>query len=132
MLNPFPDLLVLGFFAPTLVRIAAGCAFLYLARMQYNRREEIKQLDLPFVGKNSWWYAASATANAAIGTLLVFGVYTQFAALLATVGLFKGLWLNRRHPSVVILPNSTVLILIAICLSLLLSGAGAFAFDLPL
>ena len=132
MLNPFPDLLVFSFFAPTLLRIAAAFALFYIAYQQYHRRSETKQLRLPIVGRNSWWYVASITFHTILGVLLLFGFYTQIAALLATAGNLKGLWLNHRHPSVVILSDSAVVLLTVICLSLLLTGAGALAIDLPL
>jgi len=132
MLNPFPDLLALGFFAPTIVRVVAGAFFLYVAYMQYQRRDEISKLNFPIIGQGAQFAWLAVAFHAVVGAMLFFGYYTQIAALLGAIGLLKGLWLNRRFPSMVILPRSTILILIAICLSLLLSGAGAFAFDLPL
>ena len=132
MLNPFPSLLIFGFFAPTLLRITAALVFFYLAYMQYQRRGEITKLNFPLVGKNNWWYIVSFIFNTIIGAMLLFGCYTQIAAILGICGQLKGLWLNRRFPSVVILSNGTVVLLIIICLSLLVSGAGAFAMDLPL
>lgn len=132
MLNPFPQLLVFSFFAPTLLRAAAAFALFYVAYMQYRRRDEISRLHLPIVGKNSWWYAVSAAFNLGVGAMLLFGYYTQIAALVAIIAHLKGLWLNHRHPSVVILPDSTVILFLVICLSLLLTGAGAWAFDVHL
>jgi uncharacterized membrane protein YphA (DoxX/SURF4 family) len=133
MLNPFPELLYVSqFFAPTLLRVAVGVTFFYLAYTQYRRRDEIAELELPIFGRNSWWYVLSIIFNMVVGAMLFFGFYTQIAALLGMVGCLKGLWLNRRHPEVVILSNGTVVLLVVILFSLFLTGAGAFAFDLPL
>lgn len=132
MLNPFPELLMLGFFASTIVRVAAGLAFLYVAYTQYQRRGEIYKLNLPVVGRSVWFCWLAIIFHTVVGAVFFFGYYTQIGAIIAIVALLKGLWLNRRYPSVIILPRSTILLLIAICASLLLSGAGAFAFDLPL
>ena len=131
MLNPFPTLLYLTFFAPTLLRVAAALVFFYVAYTQYRHHDEISRLPFPVIGGAQFIWLA-AIFHIAVGSMLLFGYYTQIASLLAIVGLIKGLWLNRRYPSVVILPNSTILLLLVICLSLLITGAGAFAFDIPL
>jgi hypothetical protein len=131
LLNPFPALLDYRIFAPTLLRIVAAITILYLAYAQYKRADEITQLNLPVVGKNSWWYKVSVAFNVIVGGMLFFGSFTQIAALLAIAGQLKGLWLNHRHPSVIILGDSAIFLLIAILLSLLVTGAGLFAFDIP-
>ena len=130
MLNPFPELLVYSFFAPTLLRVAVALAFLYIAYMQYLRRTQISALHFPIVGQNFAWFAIAF--HTIVGVALLVGYYTQVAAIVAIAGLVKGWWLNKRYPSVVIVPTSTILLLLVICLSLLLSGAGALAFDVPL
>ena len=101
----------------------------YLAYQQYARRKEIAALR-PSIGAS--FTLAAIVFNTLVGLTLVFGYYTQIGALLALLGQAYGLWANKRYPSVVILPNSTVILLIVMALSLLLSGAGAFAQDLPL
>ena len=132
MLNSFPQLLVFSFFAPTLLRVAVALFFFYIAYKQYGRRHEIARLRFPIVGRGVWIALLAVGFHTAIGAMLFFGYYTQVGALLGSVGLLKGWWLNKRYPSVVILPNSAILALLALCLSLLLTGAGALAVDLPL
>lgn len=126
MLNPFPQLLVFSFFAPTLLRAAVAIMLFYLAYQQWQRRDAIARV------RSAGFPAVSIAFNTIIGAGLLLGYYTQAAALLAVIGFGIGLWMNKRHPSVRILPNTTILILIIVCLSLLVSGAGALAFDLPL
>ena len=89
MLNPFPELLVYGFFAPTLLRIAAGLVFLYIAYKHYTRREMFAEIDFPLVGRGVWivWFAIFV--EAAVGAMLVFGYYTQIAALLGAIAAAK-------------------------------------------
>jgi hypothetical protein len=119
MLNPFPDLLMFGFFAPTIVRVVAALILLYGARAHWAARER---------GGHSLLFAV---AHGVIGLMLLFGYYTQLAALAGLVGVVGSfIWPLRTH--VPPLPRSTSILLIAIFVSLLLSGAGAFAFDLPL
>jgi uncharacterized membrane protein YphA (DoxX/SURF4 family) len=129
MLNTFPGLLY-PFFAPLILRALVGLVFLYIAYGQYRHREKISALNILIVGKS--FTALAIIFHVLVGGMLLFGYYTQIAAILAIIGLFKGWWLNRRYPSVVILPSSTIVVVIVICLSLLVSGAGALAQDLPL
>lgn len=126
MLNPFPELLFLGFFAPTLLRVVvAGCLF-YLAYQQWQRRKEITK------ARSKFFPLVSVIFNKLVGLALLLGYFTQIAAILAIIGFITGLWMNRRHSKIVILPNSTVILLIVMCLSLLVTGAGALAMDIPL
>lgn len=132
MLNPFPELLWLGFFAPTIVRIAAGALFLYAARHLWQNRETISSTTFPLIGRGEWISWSMIVFHLAIGAMLVFGYYTQYAALLAAIGAFKGILWGARYKDVCVFSRSTYVLLLAISLSLLVSGAGAFAFDLPL
>ncbi|MBP9711246.1 MAG: hypothetical protein KBD50_03270 [Candidatus Pacebacteria bacterium] len=118
MLNPFPDLLWLGFFAPTVLRLAAAAVLLIGAYAHYTSK-----------GSNS---TALAAAHALLGGMLFFGWYTQYAALIGIVGIVACYVLPKKLLNVDPLPWATSLLLFAIFLSLLVSGAGAFAFDLPL
>lgn len=117
-------------FAPTLLRLALACALFYVAYMQYHHRRQISAMQFPLVGHN--FVAPAIAFHVLVGAMLLFGYYTQIAALLAIVGFTKGVWLNKRYPSVAFLPNSTVYVLIVGAVSLLFTGAGAFAFDIPL
>ncbi len=132
MLNTFPDLLSLGFFAPTLLRIAVALAFLFGAYMQYQRVDELSNIRFPIVGAGGWIIWLSIVAHAAIGLMLLFGYYTQIAAILGALGSIKGLVYAKKYPRVFALCRIDYFFVLVICLSLLLSGAGAFAFDLPL
>ncbi|OGC84440.1 hypothetical protein A3F55_00515 [Candidatus Adlerbacteria bacterium RIFCSPHIGHO2_12_FULL_53_18] len=132
MLNPFPDLLVLGFFAPTIVRVTVGTLFIYAGYIHWQKRESIGNIIFPIIGKGDWIAWGSILFHTAVGVMLVFGYYTQIAALLGGIGAFKGLWFAHRYREVFVYTRSTYILLAAICASLLLSGAGAFAFDLPL
>jgi hypothetical protein len=126
MLNTFPNLLTYGFFAPTILRLLVATVLFYLAYQQWVKRVEISKV------RSFVFPTLSIIFNAIVGVGLFFGYLTQIAALLAIVGFGIGIWLNRRHPHIVIISTATVIILIVICASLLLTGAGAFAMDVPL
>lgn len=118
MFNPFPDLFYLGFFAPTIVRMAAAVVLLVGAYTHYKTK-----------GPNS---TPLAVAHVIVGGMLFFGWYTQYAALLGMLGIAASYVLPKRILKIEPLPWATALLLFAIFLSLLVSTAGAFAFDLPL
>lgn len=115
VLNPFPALLDFSFFAPLLLRVIAGVLFV---RMGY------------------WQFRTSSKERKALGIVevlgglaLIAGFYTQIAVLVlglvATIGTFRTLRTNEAR-------SDTYALLLAIMLSLLATGAGAFALDLPL
>ena len=66
----------------------------------------------------------------ALGLLL--GFYTQVAAILGVIICLKVLLVKRGLRHVSPLSHLGYALLALICLSLLFTGAGAFAFDLPL
>ncbi|MDO8548477.1 MAG: hypothetical protein Q7R71_02285 [bacterium] len=132
MLNTFPDLLTYGFFAPMLLRIAVAIIFGAVAYLQWKHRETIAHTTLPIVGQNNWWVWVSIIAHGAIALALLLGYYTQIAALLAGLGALKHFIFQHRFPVVCPFSRGTYFLVIMISLSLLLSGAGALAMDLPL
>jgi uncharacterized membrane protein YphA (DoxX/SURF4 family) len=132
MLNPFPDLLVLSYFAPTLLRIGAACVFFYMAYVQSKRRHEIEQMHFPLIGASKRIPPFAAAFNVLIGGMLIFGYYTQIAALLAVLASIKLLVLGRWYPRLVPVDRAALVLLTIMCLSLLITGAGAYAYDLPL
>ncbi len=132
MLNTFPHLLALGFYAPTLIRIAVACLLFYAAYKVYKNRGAAADLHFPVVGTAAWAGGFTTLMYLAFGLLLFFGAYTQIAALLCGITSLKGLLFNKRYPLLFPYPRSTYALLLAACLSLLVSGAGAMAYDLPL
>ena len=131
MLNVFPGLL-LPFLAPLLLRVGAAIAFAAVAYMQWQRRDEISKIDLPVIGRGSWWVWTSSAAHLAVAVLLMMGSCTQAAALLGALLSAKHAFWSHRYPRAFPLGRAAGLLLLLISLSLVLSGAGAFAQDLPL
>lgn len=132
MLNPFPDLLFLSILAPTILRIAAGLLFLSLATGHFKQREEIRR-SMNFLGALSTPYVFALCAiEALVGLALLVGFYAQIAAMFGVLGIVKALFLRKRFPLIFSLTIPAYLLLGAILLSLILTGAGGFAFDLPL
>ncbi len=132
MLNPFPNLLFLSYFAPTLLRLAAALVIAFVAYTHIKNRGALSNTKFPIVGKGAWIVWASIVVEAAVAAGLLFGYGTQLAALLgAVLGLKYSAWAGR-YPQFFVLSRIASLLLLVICLSLLVTGAGAFAMDLPL
>ncbi len=132
MLNPFPDLLTYGFFAPTLLRFVAAVVFVWIAYYQWRHRDELAKLRFPLIGSGAWivWVTIILEVITAAG--LLFGYQAQYVAILgALFGLKYFVW-GPHYQSIFPLSRVASAMLFVICLSLLLSGAGAWAFDLRL
>lgn len=133
MLNPFPDLLVYGLLAPFIIRISLGAALLYLGIEHYRTRQDGASLVRPYLGRGAP-YASSILGGCAVlcGITLVFGAWTQIAALVACSLSLMPLLLRSHHEGFSPYSRGTYGLLFVMSLSLLLSGAGAFAIDIPL
>jgi uncharacterized membrane protein YphA (DoxX/SURF4 family) len=71
-------------------------------------------------------------SDVVVGALLVVGAWTQIAALFAILFSGKSLLIRKSLHAILPLSRGTYALLVGMGLSLLLSGAGGFAFDLPL
>ncbi len=132
MFNTFPALLTYSFFAPTLLRITAAVVFAYLAYYHYQHKDAVARTRFPIVGEGMWiaWLALAVEAAVAIGLFL--GYHTQIFAILGALIAIKAAFWGGKYPTFFVLSRSTALLLLIICISLLVTGAGALAFDLPL
>jgi uncharacterized membrane protein YphA (DoxX/SURF4 family) len=132
MLNAFPDLITYSFFAPAILRILVGISFLYIAYTQFARRKEIAQTGLPFFGRpNIGLIFTSATLIALVGLALCIGYYTQVAALIGIVIALKHAIYAKKYPVAIPLCRLEYIYIIVICFTLMLTGAGLLAVDIP-
>lgn len=133
MLSLFPGLLYLAPLATALLRIAAGFALLYTSYEFVRTREVIAHTKVMIVGHiPEWLTLLGALIIFVSGALLVIGLYTQAVAIVGMILALKHMVFARRYPQIMPLSSGAGALLFIICLSLLFSGAGAFAFDLPL
>ncbi len=132
MLTLFPDLLTYSFFGPTIVRLALGGALIALAHRHLLARERIRDEMRGFGALAPAIASGIPASEALIGTLITIGLFTQVAALLSVVIAIK-LWAaHRKYPAITSPGPLALLCMGAIALSLVVTGPGAFAFDLPL
>lgn len=134
MLNPLPDLLTLGFFAPLLIRVAVGSFFLAEAR-HYLMHGKVKATNgfAKHFGKAAPFFVRTfGTIESVLGVLFIAGFLTQVVALVGAVIGIKMLLFGQKLAGSPRHSRITYVLIIAGCLSLVLSGAGALAIDLPL
>jgi hypothetical protein len=74
----------------------------------------------------------SVAFDVIVGTMLLAGIYTQVAALAGMSGIAVAVLFAPSYLERVSLSRAVAALTFVILLSLLLTGAGAFAFDLPL
>jgi hypothetical protein len=132
MLTLFPQILFLSPLAPTLLRFAAGIVFFQIAWELYEKRDELSRMKFIVVGKGAWVPLFSSLVAFLTGVGLVLGIYTQAAAIVGAAFALKSFVWHPRYPRFFTMPRTVSALLFIICLSLILTGAGAFAFDLPL
>ncbi|MBI2610618.1 hypothetical protein HYW60_01635 [Candidatus Kaiserbacteria bacterium] len=114
MLSVFPELLFLSPLAPFLLRIALAMLFALAAWNHVARPDAASRV--------------LAIFEFVVAIALVVGAWTQPAALLGAI--IAAVWFFQKTSRVYEL--STILLTLVISLSLVITGAGAFAVDLPL
>lgn len=136
MLNPFPDLLVYSMLAPFILRIVAGFVFIDLGffafKFQREKERWILSLNTLRVPKPDIALKIIGAVEMVGGLMLVFGFYTQIAALILAILTFAETYIEYKAPLILKRNLIFYLLILSVLISLLLSGAGAFAFDLPL
>ncbi len=134
MLNTFPELLTYSYFAPTLLRIALGLFIIYSGYQAFGyEKEKIKNaLLLVKIDFGQTGVDVLATLKIILGILLVIGLFTQISSLIIIFLLLGSIYIKYKQKSS--LPESICFysFLIVIAVSLLFTGAGLLAFDLPL
>lgn len=115
MLSVFPELLFLSPFAATLIRIALAALLMSEGWRQISMSTDTR-------------VRVGGFCEIILAVALLAGIWTQVAALGAVFGLASSL----LFPSFRIFPKSTIWLALAMAVSLVVTGAGAFAFDLPL
>lgn len=132
MLNLFPIqwLALLAYF---ILRLGVGSVFIFLAYNQLKHWKDIPiTINLPIIHNSRVIFALIIGCELLIGTLYIIGLATQVAALLAMALSLKLIVWHRRFPTGSI-PNKLSYVLIVFAsVSLFITGAGAFAFDLPI
>ena len=132
MLSLFPQLLFLAPFSATLLRIAAGLVFLYLAYFHYSNKHKMAEELSSLIGGAGVICVLYSLLELIVAAGLLAGAWTQLAALVGFLIAVKVLLIRSSLKELRPLSPLSYALLAVICLSLIVTGAGAFAIDLPL
>ena len=132
MLNPFP-IQFLAILAYTILRLTIGILFIYFGALHVTKRHDLKYaLSLPWFPFGSVGVWLLSGVEFLVGVMFIFGFYTQIAAILSMILSLKLIVFNKRFASPYIPSRLFYILLLGASLSLFITGAGAFAFDLPI
>ncbi|MDB5254072.1 MAG: hypothetical protein JWL80_138 [Parcubacteria group bacterium] len=134
MLNPFPSLLAYSMLAPFILRLVLAFIVIDLGILKFNKEKHRWNQTLAALHLNPANLVRQILGGVEVigGLMLVFGVYTQIAALAFVILFGAEFYIEWKDKSILKRDLVFYLLVMVISLSILLTGAGAFAFDIPL
>lgn len=134
MLNPFPNLLNYGIFAPLLLRLIIGILFITygIYKFRSDREKTCSFFDLVRVGHSGFLTNALGVVEIIAGVAMILGFATQIIAVITGTISFVSFLIKEKHPEDLSQPKIVYGLICIISISLLLLGAGIPAIDLPL
>ena len=134
ILNVFPDLLQLEALAPFILRVVLGVILINIGYLKFTSEKNRWNIFFEGFGLKPKHIFVSVFGLIEMigGAALVVGLYTQLAALIFSLLTFVELFAEYKENVLVKRNIVFYVLLFAIALSLLFTGAGAFSLDLPL
>ena len=134
MLNPFPDLLVYSLIAPLFLRVVAGAIFVNLGILAFRGEKQrwLNSFSVLRIPQPILTLKILSAIEIIGGIMLIVGFYIQIITLILALFIFAESYIEYKDPSILKRNLVFYIMLLTIIISLLFSGAGAFAFDLPL
>lgn len=134
MLSVFPGLLTYDQLAPFILRVVVGLIFLELGYLKLGKEKSAWNMFFQTIHfkPSHIFVVLLATIEIVFGAFLITGYLTQVAAVGMAIILFAEAYVELRDGELLKRDIVFYTLLLAICISLLLTGPGAFSFDLPL
>ena len=134
MLNPFPELLYLSLLGPFILRVILGLIFIDLGLLKLKGEKERWLAIFETVGlrPNTFFVPLYGLLQIAGGIMLIVGFWTQVAALGFAISSGIELYVEWRDKEILKRDFVFYLLIFVISVSLLVTGAGAYAIDIPL
>lgn len=134
MLNTFPSLLTYSLLGPFILRVLLGLIFLDLGILKMGKEKPrwIASFEALHLRPAEALVALFGGIEIVGGLALLVGIYTQVAALVFVFFTGAELYLEWKDSAFIKRNFVFYLLLLAIALSLLVTGAGAYSFDIPL
>src|SRR3989338_3462285 len=133
MLNIFPDLLSYSFFAPFILRVVLGLVFVVhgYPKLFGGFTQTVGFFDSIGIKPAKFWVFVVGAVEFFGGIALILGFATQIAAALIAINMLVAIW-KVKFKMGFMNGYEFDLVLLIVALSLVLTGAGAYAIDLPL
>jgi len=122
MLNTFPYLLNFTFIIPFILRIFVGSYFLKQTWIEFKKHPRRKS-NIPKLNR---------TIGALAAIFLLLGLFTQLTSLFLIVLTFFNIYYKKKNNTLKEGKLDFYVLLVGILLSLIISGAGILAIDIPL
>ena len=134
MLSLFPSFFTFSLFAPLILRIAVGIFFFSLGYRHLTKEKEMLTNELTKrLGLFSKQFVfILGSVEILIGLFFIAGFLTQGVVIVGMLLTLKFLWFKKEYPTLAKHNKAFYILLLAILFSLLLTGAGIPAVDLPL
>lgn len=136
MINPFPTVF-LALIAYAVLRVFIGLALvsLGLKHFRHSRPELTRVIStrFPFLSRVAWLIAWKyGVAEMLIGAMFIVGFFTQIAAIVAAILSIKMLVFRKTFTYPLVPTPVFWFLTLGIAISLFITGAGVFAFDIPI
>lgn len=134
MLSVFPSLLTYSLLAPFILRLVLGLIFIDLGLLKFKSEKSrwIASFETLGLKPADLFVPVYAVIQIVGGAMLIIGLWTQVAALVFVLSSAIELYIEWEASAMLKRTIVFYLLIFAISASLLLTGAGAFAIDLPL
>ncbi len=134
MLSTFPTLLAFGPLAISFLRIISGIIFATFGWLKLTKDKKSKITFFKTIGFKPaiFWLWLVASIEIVAGVMIAIGFLTQIASIIAALIMFISIIIKIKKHSA--LPNTTdfYILFFIVFFVLIFTGAGVFAFDLPL
>ena len=134
MLNTFPNLLTFSLLAPVILRVVLGLIFINLGYVELTSEKKrwVAFFETVHLKPATIFVILMGLIEIIGGFFLIAGFLTQITALIFSIITFGEFYAEYREETLLKRDLIFYLLIFAISLSLLFSGAGLFAIDLPL
>ncbi len=134
--NLFPTMF-LALIAHTVLRVMFGLVFFALGYKHLTRDRAALAGAItacaPRLSPAASWFAIYVgLVELVLAFMFIFGAYTQVAALVSIAFCLKMLMFARRFPPPLMPSRAFFFLALGVSISLFITGAGAFALDIPL
>lgn len=134
MLNPFPELLTYSLMGPFILRVVLGVIIAETGVLKFRSERDrwIASFEALHLKPADILVSILGFVEIIGAVGLILGLYTQIAALIFVVVYGLELYVEYKEEQVLKRDIVFYLLMFTIALSLLLTGAGAYAYDIPL